>query len=106
MYTVKGLALTKEHFQGDFASTESDKILEYLDAVKEVKQNGKDVHAAAMRIEQHKLTKEHIPTHFISTKEVRFRFLCTENFVANSTCETSHAASSPVHVGRQGSHTR
>ena len=68
-YVVKGLEATKKQYGSDCPSAEVTSVLAYLQAVDTVK-HSTDAQLASRLIEQFQLAREHIPTHYINSKEV------------------------------------
>ena len=66
---VKGLEATKKQYGSDCPSAEVTSVLAYLQAVDTVK-HSTDAQLASRLIEQFQLAREHIPTHYINSKEV------------------------------------
>jgi 60 kDa SS-A/Ro ribonucleoprotein len=66
-YVVRGLKDAKKEF-GD--KPEAQQVLTYLQTVEDFKRCD-DEHHASRLIEMHSLSLEHIPAHFLKSKQVR-----------------------------------
>jgi hypothetical protein len=66
-YVVRGLKDTKKEF-GD--KPEAQQVLTYLQTIEDFK-HCDDEHHAARLIEMHSLSLEHVPAHFLKSKQVR-----------------------------------
>lgn len=66
-YVVRGLKDAKKEF-GD--KPEAQQVLTYLQTIEDFKRCD-DEHHAARLIEMHTLSLEHIPAHFLKSKQVR-----------------------------------
>ena len=73
-YVVKGIEEAKKEFGTDNASEEIVAMVKYLEAVETVKHTS-DEQVAARIVEEYQLCKEHIPTVFANSVEVRFCLL-------------------------------
>ena len=69
-YVNKGFSEIQAAYADDGLPSDQKALYTYLEAVHAVKQ-GKDEQAVARLVEQHQLSKEHVPTVLINSKEVR-----------------------------------